>query len=147
MLGVYLITDSRDGWLYVGKADGVESIRQRWSAYAANGHGGNVELRGLDPAGFRFSLVRVFDPATPTRVIDETESHFKNGLDSRKHGLNRNEARSHVLTPDVRSAVALFEGLRDATEIDPKSRLGSRGVPNGVGYRAARETLDTHRPS
>lgn len=88
--GVYLITDTRDGRQYVGKADGAESIRQRWSAYAANGHGGNVELRGMDPSSFRYSILRVFDPATPTRVIDEAESIFKHALDTRKHGLNRN---------------------------------------------------------
>lgn len=90
VVGIYLITDARDGRQYVGKADGAESIRQRWSAYAANGHGGNVELRGMDPATFRYSVLRVFDPATPTRVIDEAESHFKVALDTRKHGLNRN---------------------------------------------------------
>lgn len=88
--GIYLITDTRDGRQYVGKADGAESIRQRWSAYAMNGHGGNVELRNLDPTGFRFSLLRVFDPATPTREIDAAESHFKDALDTRRHGLNRN---------------------------------------------------------
>lgn len=90
VVGIYLITDTRDGRQYVGKADGAESIRQRWSAYAANGHGGNVELRGLDPTTFRYSILRVFDPATPTRVIDEAESHFKSALDTRRHGLNRN---------------------------------------------------------
>lgn len=90
VVGVYLITDTRDGRQYVGKADGAESIRQRWSVYAANGHGGNVELRNVDPTGFRFSLLRVFDPATPTPVIDAGESHFKTALDTRKHGLNRN---------------------------------------------------------
>ncbi|WP_309130875.1 GIY-YIG nuclease family protein [Brevibacterium sp.] len=90
VLGVYLITDMRDGRQYVGKADGEESIRQRWSAYAVNGHGGNVELRNLDPSTFRFSLLRVFDPSTPTRLIDEAESHFKNALGTRTHGLNRN---------------------------------------------------------
>lgn len=90
VFGIYLVTDTRDGRHYVGKADGVESIRQRWNAYATNGHGGNVELRGLDPASFRFSLLRVFDPATPTRDIDAAESHFKDALDSRRHGLNRN---------------------------------------------------------
>lgn len=88
--GVYLITDTRDGRQYVGKADGAESIRQRWSVYAANGHGGNVELRSLDPATFRFSLLRVFDPATPTHEIDAAENHFKLALDTRRHGLNRN---------------------------------------------------------
>lgn len=90
VVGVYLITDTRDGRQYVGKADGVESISQRWSAYAANGHGGNVELRNLDPTSFRFSLLRVFDPSTPTSVIDAAESHYKLALDTRKHGLNRN---------------------------------------------------------
>ena len=90
VIGVYLITDTRDGRHYVGKADGAESIRQRWGAYATNGHGGNVELRGLNPASFRFSLLRVFDPATPTQVIDAAESHFKVALDTRRHGLNRN---------------------------------------------------------
>lgn len=88
--GIYLITDTRDGRQYVGKAEGTESIRQRWSAYAANGHGGNVELRRMDPSTFRYSVLRVFDPATPSRVIDEAESHFKNALDTRRHGLNRN---------------------------------------------------------
>lgn len=90
VVGIYLITDSRDGRHYVGKADGAEHILQRWAAYAANGHGGNVELRSLDPSTFRLSVLRVFDPATPTREIDAAESHFKHALDSRNHGLNRN---------------------------------------------------------
>lgn len=90
VIGIYLITDTRDGRQYVGKADGGESIRQRWAAYATNGHGGNIELRRLDPTSFRFSVLRVFDPATPTRVIDAAESHFKHALDTRRHGLNRN---------------------------------------------------------
>ena len=91
VMGVYLITDTRDGRHYVGKADGLENIRQRWGAYAANGHGGNVELRGLDPSTFRYSLLRVFDPSTPTADINIAESHYKLALDSRApHGLNGN---------------------------------------------------------
>jgi hypothetical protein len=53
VIGIYLITDTKDGLQYIGKADGAENIRQRWSTYAANGHGGNKELRILDPASFR----------------------------------------------------------------------------------------------
>lgn len=87
--GIYLITDTRDGRHYVGKADGEENVLQRWTAYATNGHGSNVELRNLDPTSFRFSLLRVFDPSTPQREINAAESHFKNALDSRNHGLNR----------------------------------------------------------
>lgn len=90
VMGIYLITDTRDGRQYVGKADGAESVLQRWTAYAANGHGGNVELKGRDPMTFRFSVLRVFDPATPTREINAAESHYKRALDSRRHGLNRN---------------------------------------------------------
>ena len=90
VVGIYLITDTRDGRQYVGKADGAESLRQRWSDYAANGHGGNVELRGMDATTFRYSILRVFDPATPTHVVNATEAHFKDALDTRKHGLNRN---------------------------------------------------------
>lgn len=90
VVGIYLITDICDGRHYVGKADGAENIRQRWDAYAANGHGGNVELRGLGPSTFQYSLLRVFDPSTPTSAIDAAESHFKVALDSRRHGLNRN---------------------------------------------------------
>lgn len=90
VFGIYLITDTRDGRHYVGKADGEESIRQRWHAYATNGNGGNVEPKNLDPSSFRFSLLRVFDPATPTRDINAAEGHFKEALDSVRNGLNRN---------------------------------------------------------
>lgn len=88
VIGIYLITDTTDGRHYVGKADGAENIRQRWHAYASDGHGGNVELRKRDPHFFRFSLLRVFDPATPTSRINAAESHFKNALDSIRHGMN-----------------------------------------------------------
>jgi hypothetical protein len=94
--GVYLIADTSTGKLYVGKADGQERILGRWSAYAMDGHGGNVALRGLadlDPAHakqFRFSLLRVFGPSVPTAEVDEAESHFKQALLTRQHGLNRN---------------------------------------------------------
>lgn len=90
VIGIYLITDTRDGRHYVGKADGADNVLQRWAAYAANGHGGNVELKGLDPATFRLSVLRVFDPATPDTEINAAESYFKHALDSRRHGLNRN---------------------------------------------------------
>lgn len=90
VLGIYLITDTRDGRQYVGKADGAESILQRWRSYATSGHGGNEQLRPLDPRFFRFSLLRVFDPSTSRSVIDQAEEHFKLALDTRRHGLNGN---------------------------------------------------------
>nr|WP_202387344.1 GIY-YIG nuclease family protein [Nocardioides flavescens] len=86
--GIYLITDTRDGRHYVGKADGAENIYQRWTAYATNGHGGNVDLRRRDPSSFRFSVLRVFDPSTPESVINAAEVHYKRALDSVRHGMN-----------------------------------------------------------
>lgn len=89
--GVYLITDTKSGRHYVGKADGRENIYQRWRAYSATGHGGNAELLDLDPTAFRYSLLRVFDPSTPETEINTAEDHYKLALASRApHGLNRN---------------------------------------------------------
>ncbi|GAB2707719.1 GIY-YIG nuclease family protein [Arthrobacter bambusae] len=103
--GIYLITDSTNGKQYVGKADGAERILGRWTAYARDGHGGNVALRDLaydstdgettriqtDHARhFVFSLLRVFGPSTPPSEADAAEAHFKRALMTRKFGLNRN---------------------------------------------------------
>ncbi|MGS0688756.1 GIY-YIG nuclease family protein [Nakamurella sp. GG22] len=94
--GIYLIADDTNGQLYVGKADGGERIFGRWAAYARDGHGGNMALKqlaGLNPRharNYRFSLLQVFGPATPAEEIDAAESHFKDALLTRTHGLNRN---------------------------------------------------------
>ena len=76
VIGIHLITDTRDGSHYIGKADGAENLLQRWTAYGTTGHGNNVELRNLNPATFRLSVLRVFDPATPTSVINAAEAHL-----------------------------------------------------------------------
>lgn len=95
--GVYLIADSTNGKLYVGKADGRERILGRWSAYARDGHGGNVALRdlaGLDPSHahhFVFSILRVFGPSVIASEVDEAEAHYKRALLSRRpFGMNWN---------------------------------------------------------
>jgi len=93
---IYLITDSRTGQHYVGKADGSERLLGRWNTYARTGHGGNVALTalaGLDPdhvRDFRFSILRVFGPDTPRVDVDTAEEHFKRALMTREFGLNRN---------------------------------------------------------
>lgn len=94
--GVYLIADTSTGMHYVGKADGGERILGRWSAYARDGHGGNIELRALTQADadharhFVFSLLRVFGPETPLTDVAAAEAHFKRALLTREFGLNRN---------------------------------------------------------
>lgn len=94
--GVYAISDSRTGQLYVGKADGAERILGRWAQYAQDGHGGNKALKELgvkDPKhkqDFVFSILRVFDPSAPASEVNAAESHFKQALLTRQFGLNRN---------------------------------------------------------
>ena len=94
--GVYAISDSRTGQLYIGKADGTERILGRWTTYAQDGHGGNKALRELgveDPHHkhhFVFSILRVFDPSAPASEVNAVESHFKKALMTRDFGLNRN---------------------------------------------------------
>jgi hypothetical protein len=90
VIGIYLITDLSDGRQYVGKADGNDTLLQRWTAYATNGHGGNVELKKCERSNFRFSVLRVLDPSTATADVNAVESHYKTALDTRAHGLNKN---------------------------------------------------------
>jgi len=95
--GVYLISDTGTGQLYVGSATGEGGIWQRWTQYAATGHGGNQSLRSLvGEAGiervsaFRFSILEIADThASPAEVLGR-ESHWKRVLLSREHGHNRN---------------------------------------------------------
>jgi hypothetical protein len=90
VIGIYLITDTSDGRHYVGKADGHETLLQRWTAYATNGHGGNVGLKQRDATKFRYSVLRVLDPSSAEADINAVEKHYKDALDSRRHGLNEN---------------------------------------------------------
>jgi hypothetical protein len=95
--GVYLITDTTSGKLYVGSAYGGKGIWQRWLDYAKNGHGGNKELRALlgkkgakHASLFQFSLLEVCDLNSSEEDVIGRESHWKNVLLSREFGLNKN---------------------------------------------------------
>lgn len=95
--GVYLITDTSYGKLYVGSAYGGDGIWQRWTVYSKNGHGGNKELRALllknkaDHAEhFQFSLLEICDLNSSDDYVISREAHWKNVLKSREFGLNKN---------------------------------------------------------
>jgi hypothetical protein len=97
--GVYLITDTLTGKIYVGSAYGSEGIWLRWSSYVHSGHGGNVELRQLvlDPSleycrsNFRFALLEAIGAKEPDEVVLKREVFWKKVLNSRgTFGLNRN---------------------------------------------------------
>lgn len=95
--GVYLITDTRSGSLYVGSATGQGGLWQRWCAYADNGHGGNAELRRLlieegpeRQRAFRYAILEIADTHASAEEVLRRESHWKTILLSRESGLNAN---------------------------------------------------------
>lgn len=95
--GVYLITDTKTGKLYVGSATGEGGIWQRWSEYARNGHGSNRELVSLlSKEGneysyhFKYSVLEIADTHASSNDILARESYWKDVLCSRTFGYNAN---------------------------------------------------------
>ncbi len=95
--GIYLITDTKTGKLYVGKADGEGGIWGRWCMYSSTGHGGNkalVKELGLKASDrqrdLRFSLLEIADLQSAPGEIDARESHWKDILMTRTTGYNLN---------------------------------------------------------
>ena len=96
---VYLITDTKTGKLYVGSATSQTGmLLQRWSSYAADGHGGNVELRelvkqqGFDYVkdNFQYSILENYNARMDDGYILKRESWWKETLCTRTHGYNKN---------------------------------------------------------
>ena len=96
---VYLITDKNTGKLYVGSATSDNGmLLARWSSYADNGHGGNVELKrlvneqGVDyiKKHFQYSILENYNARIDDKVILERESWWKETLQSRVFGYNDN---------------------------------------------------------
>jgi len=87
--GIYLLVTG-GGDQYVGSATGQDGFLGRWSAYEANGHGGNVVLRERGHRDYSVSILEVSSPAMTEREILEREIHWKKKLGSRAHGLNKN---------------------------------------------------------
>lgn len=95
--GIYLIVDTYTGKQYVGSAYGDECIWQRWSNYAKDGHGGNVELKELLKTNgadykynFKYSILEVCNMNLGNEYIISRESHWKEVLLTRQFGLNLN---------------------------------------------------------
>ena len=92
--GVYLITDSSNGKMYVGSAYGDEMILTRWKSYIRTGHGGNKELKKLDfnhiKKHFKYSILDIFKATIDKNVIIQRESWWKEVLLTRNFGYNAN---------------------------------------------------------
>ena len=95
--GIYLIVDTLTGKQYVGSAYGDDCIWQRWESYAKDGHGGNVELKGLLKSNglnykynFKYSILEVCNMNLGNEYILGRETHWKEVLLTRQFGLNKN---------------------------------------------------------
>lgn len=92
---VYLISDPETGRFYVGSATGAGGLWQRWCEYAANGHGGNRDLKARlkekgSASALQFSVLEIADTHTSEREILAREAHWKSVLLTRIHGFNAN---------------------------------------------------------
>jgi len=99
MQGIYLISDTNNGKLYVGAAYGENAFWQRWTKYAKNGSGDNKKLKlMLEKHGFkyvyhfRYSILEVYSKLIKTeKYIMDREAHWKNILQTRgEFGYNEN---------------------------------------------------------
>jgi hypothetical protein len=95
--GIYLISDTKTGKLYVGSAYGEDGIWGRWNSYVStNGHGGNKQLKELiakkeDYAKyFQFSVLMILPKTITADQAIEKERLFKNKLGTNSFGLNSN---------------------------------------------------------
>lgn len=92
--GVYLITDTSNGQMYVGSAYGENMILGRWRAYVKTGHGGNIGLqqRSFDhiKRNFKYSILDIYKSTTDDQTIIERESWWKEVLQTRQFGYNEN---------------------------------------------------------
>ncbi len=88
--GIYLLTCPRTREQYVGSATGEHGFWGRWQQYLMTGHGGNVELKVRDPSDYQVSILEVAGSAATTEEILSLESLWKQKLQSREMGLNRN---------------------------------------------------------
>jgi hypothetical protein len=88
--GIYLLTCPRTKEQYVGLASSdAGGFYGRWLNYARDGHGGNVELKSRDPSDYQVSILQVAGDAE-IPLLHEMESRWKQKLQSREMGLNRN---------------------------------------------------------
>lgn len=97
VMGIYLIIDTLTGKQYVGSAYGNECMWQRWSNYAKDGHGGNIELKELLKKNgenykfnFKYSILEVCNMNLGSEYIITRETYWKEVLLTRTFGLNKN---------------------------------------------------------
>lgn len=96
--GVYCLTDTCTGKLYIGSATGSEGVFQRWGDYLSTKHGDNKKLRDLHTKmgdkyfedNFEFSLIEHFSLSYDPQKVKDREQYWKMCFSTIKHGYNDN---------------------------------------------------------
>lgn len=88
--GVYLLTCPKTREQYVGSAAGVGGFWQRWMHYVETGHGDNVALKSRELVDYQVSILEVAGSFATRDDVLIMESRWKQKLQSRDMGLNRN---------------------------------------------------------
>lgn len=96
--GIYCLTDTKNGKLYIGSATGEGGVAARWGSYLDSKHGGNKKLRELYERegeryfreNFEFTLLEYFGMSYDPKKVLEREQWWKDCLDTRRHGYNNN---------------------------------------------------------
>jgi hypothetical protein len=88
--GVYLLTCPRTKEQYVGSASGESGFWGRWMQYFSNSHGGNVLLKSREISDYQISILQTVSFNASEKEVIAIESVWKQKLQSREMGLNRN---------------------------------------------------------
>ena len=96
--GVYCLTDTHTGKLYIGSATGEGGVAQRWGNYLDSKHGGNKKLIALyNQKGaeyfekyFTYTLLEYFTLSYDPIKVLEREQYWKHCLGTIKNGYNDN---------------------------------------------------------
>ena len=96
--GVYCLTDTNTGKLYIGSATGNSGVAQRWGNYLDSKHGGNAKLRELYKEKgdeyfekyFTYTLLEYFGLSYDPERVKEREQYWKHCFDTIQHGYNDN---------------------------------------------------------
>jgi hypothetical protein len=93
--GVYLLTDTHTGKLFVGSANSGDTIWHQWVSFAISGHADIKPLRRLLSRevgdyqfNFQFSILEICDLNTSKDYVLAREEHWKQALKTCTFGYN-----------------------------------------------------------
>jgi hypothetical protein len=75
---------------YVGTASSAGGFLTRWKEYWTIGHGGNVALKSRDCSDYQVSMLETVGSGVSDLELMVLEGRWKDKLQSREMGLNRN---------------------------------------------------------